>query len=138
MSEPICTVLCALPCGLICELGTVVNSGGLRVRGPNYRQVVLAGKSANFRRASVARDGRTSMVSPAPNLGGDAPPGVTENVPLDFMREWLEQNAELPSVRNKLIRIVEVSGDVAAASAELGKVRTGLEPMAKPVADTLA
>ena len=57
-------------------------------------------------------------------------PGITENVPLDFIENWLKEHADLVYVKAGLIAIVKPS-DVKAASKDLQQARTGLEPLTR-------
>lgn len=55
--------------------------------------------------------------------------GLTFGVDAKFMKDWLDQNAELPAVRNGLIFIHSNSSELSSIIKEHEKTRSGLEPM---------
>lgn len=54
---------------------------------------------------------------------------LTRNVDAKFMRAWMEQNKEHPSVVNGLIFIAAAESDVRAQGYDLRNEKTGLEPI---------
>ena len=114
-----CTVLCSLPHGLIIERDLVVNPVTQTVtRGANYLAIKLSGSNTS------------SRIDLGPNPI-ERPPGITENVPLDFIENWLKEHADLVYVKNGMISIVKPS-DVKAASTDMKQIKTGLEPLSTP------
>lgn len=55
--------------------------------------------------------------------------GITENIPADFMTEWLRRNPRHPAVVNKLIFTHAETASAEAIAKEHKGQRSGLEPL---------
>lgn len=106
-SATTCVVGCRLPHGLVLQLR--MKNGRPDARGtfePLGRRFTVKG----------ANDSRI--------VGGA---GFTENVPTEFMVEWLKQNAEHPAVVNRNIFMHTDGKSVEAVARETKGQTTGLE-----------
>lgn len=56
---------------------------------------------------------------------------ITEGVPSDFWRKWIEQNPELDIVKEGMIAAFETEADARAYAKERPFQRTGLEPLSQ-------
>jgi hypothetical protein len=95
------TVACNLPAGIICEVGLELDYTLQRfVRTPKYRRVQLRG-AQHARRIAL----------PAGNqyvAARDLPPGLTPNVDLEFINEWLRLHPKMA----QHVWVVESTKDV--------------------------
>lgn len=55
--------------------------------------------------------------------------GITENIPADFMTEWLRRNPKHPAVVNQLIFTHAETASAHAKAKELKGQKSGLEPL---------
>ncbi len=60
--------------------------------------------------------------------------GLTEQVPAEFITEWLKQNAKHPAVINKHIFIHSETASAESIAKEHRELKTGLEPI-DPIAN---
>lgn len=123
------SVACKIPAGLILQL----------CRETEYNEPVMGGGTRAVKK--FEKDGETVKLNGfAVPRGADFDPsnvqpisggfGITHNVDADFFRAWMEQNADLPAVKNGLVfgheRPEFVSGK---AKERQDDVLSGLEPL---------
>ncbi len=65
-----------------------------------------------------------NRTSKHPIIGGY---GITENVPKDFIEEWLKQNASLPAVKAGLIFVMKNLNEVGAKAKDFATKASNLE-----------
>lgn len=118
------TVACKMPNGLQLKVFKFVEN----------RIPIGAGQYAIEQKAqqvgkSVFLNGNAVPYGEAPRhpiVGGYA---MTSGIDAEFMEKWLEQYAELPAVKNRLIFIAEDPQYVADEAKEHRALRSGLEPI---------
>jgi hypothetical protein len=129
MSEQV-LILCANPHGLILEVGVGINAAGVPGRGPEYARAVLAGSNMHRPKDQrVAHGGTRSHTSviPAPASTGLLP-GVTK-VNANLWARWVAAHEDHAMLRSGLLRALKPGEDLDTVSAEMAKIRTGLEPL---------
>jgi hypothetical protein len=119
------TVACKLPHGLVLQVyeeyedGEAVLGGGVRVVKrfrPMGETITLNGNAMKFGEAPRHRI-----------ISGFA---LTEGVDKDFFDRWVEQNKDLPAVKNRLIYAFEKLDSVEGQAKNDASLRNGMEPMA--------
>ena len=106
----VCTIACALPQGLICELGIELDPVQSTFRRtPAYKRVRLKG-SQHATKISLPK--HTQMVA-----ARDLPPGLTEGVDREFIETWLRAHPKMAAH----VWIVEKPADVKHQVADRPK-----------------
>lgn len=105
VSASTCIVACKLPHGLVM---TILANDGAKItyelKGTNANRIVgVNGCGVGF--------------------------GLTDNIPTEFMTEWLKRNAKHPAVLNGSVFMHTSEKGAVAAAKERAKVMTGLEPI---------
>jgi hypothetical protein len=126
---PTCTIGCKVPMGLVLRLFDMVPSmeqapGGARPikkAQPRPQTVTLRGPGHLWKNPQLPRD-EVEFLQPA----GYA---LTHGVPLDFWREWYEQNKHDYLVENGLVFAAKDESDARAQSKDGREYKSGLEPI---------
>jgi hypothetical protein len=103
-----------------------------RERGEEYKEEVWVhvGEGVTIRGTSAAR-GQLPQGYRPPHIEHGA--ALTFNVDLGFITAWLEQNRDMPAVRNKLILIAKTHDRAAGEAKDRNDFKSGFEPLTPPV-----
>lgn len=123
------TVACKLPNGLILQL-CKMEEFDEPLMGGGFRR----GKKAVRIGEPITVNGCRFPFGTQPDYRIVAGYALTENVPAEFWKEWLEQNGDSPVVKNKIIFAYEKIDRVIGVCKENASRLTGLEPI-NPVGD---
>ncbi len=123
MSVETVTVACKFPHGIILRTFEMVDKwdDGAKRMGKESRQ-----RPGMFTIKGTGNPKKVGREHQAQIVGGYA---ITQNVPANLWKAWLEDNKDSDLVKNQLIFAFEKLIDVEAKARDNAKSRSGLEPL---------
>lgn len=120
------TVACKLPHGIVLRVFDMVPTNIPIHNGVGYREVL----QAKQRPGEFTLFGTAVAMGVVPKCKIVAGYALTQKVPAELYRKWLEQNKDSDIVKNNLIFAYESLEMAEGAAQERGDLRHGMEPMA--------
>jgi hypothetical protein len=124
LAREVVWVACKMPHGLILRLFHLEDTYE-PVMGGGTREVKIARQHG----VEVRIRGNTFPYGTVPNWRIEGGFGITENVDKAFWDEWIEQNRELPAVKNRLIWAFPDIKSTLEEAKKMESLKSGLEPL---------